>query len=110
MTVAFECDDCGRRTFYAKRRCPDCGGDAWGEVDPGTGELLATTTVHVTPDGVREPNDIGLAAFPGGANVVAQLGADLAVGDAVRLAGDHELRRGEDGALRGGRLVAADSR
>lgn len=109
MTVAFECVECGRRTFYAKRRCLDCGSAASQEVDPGTGELLAVTSVHVTPDGVREPNDLGLAAFPNGANVIAQLDEDLAVGDRVRLAGDHELRRGTDGALRGGRLVAADS-
>lgn len=110
MTVAFECAACGRRTFYTKRRCLDCGSADLREVDPGIGELLAVTSVHVTPDGVREPNDLGLAAFPYGANVIAQLGEDLSVDDPVRLAGDHELRRGTDGALRGGRLVAADSR
>lgn len=107
MSRALECEACGRRTFYEKRRCPDCGSDDLVETLPGTGELLAVTTVHVTPEGVREPNELGLAAFPGDANVVAQLGDSLSVGDSVALDGDHELRRRDDGALVGARLVAA---
>lgn len=110
MSRALECSVCGRRSFYDKRRCLDCGSDAFEPVESGTGELLAVTAVEVTPDGVREPNTLGIAAFDGAANVVAQLEAaeDVDVGDAVRLAGDHDLRQGEDGPLRGPRLVATE--
>jgi uncharacterized OB-fold protein len=107
MSRALECSACGRRSFYEKRRCLDCGSDAFEEVDPGTGELLAVTTVEVTPAGVREPNALGIAAFDGDANVVAQLDdpAAVAVGDSVRLEGDHDLRQAEDGPIVGPRLV-----
>jgi len=108
VTELLECDDCGRRTYYEKRRCPDCGGAAFDAVPAGDGELLSVTTVHVTPEGVREPNRLGLAAFPGGANVVAQLDEELSVGDAVRLVGDRELRVTEDGPLWGVRIAAAE--
>lgn len=108
MSRALECSACGRRSFYDKRRCLDCGSDTFEEVDPGTGELLAVTTVEVTPDGVREPNVLGIAAFDGDANVVAQLDdpAAVDVGDSVRLDGDHDLRQAEDGPIVGPRLVA----
>lgn len=108
MTELFECRDCGRRTYYEKHRCPECGGAAFDRVPSGTGELLSVTTVHVTPKGVREPNALGLAAFPGGANVIAQLDEVLSVGDDVRLIGDQELRTVEDGPLRGVRIAAVE--
>lgn len=108
MTQLLECRDCGHRTYYEKRRCLDCGGSTFDRVDAGQGELRSVTVVHVTPEGVREPNRLGLASFPGDANVVAQLDEDLAIGDTVRLAGDHDLRVTDDGALRGARLVAAE--
>ncbi|MFD1571673.1 Zn-ribbon domain-containing OB-fold protein [Halorubrum laminariae] len=108
MTELLECRDCGRRTYYQKRRCLECGGSTFDRVDAGRGELRSVTTVHVTPEGVREPNRLGLASFPGGANVIAQLDEDLGIGDAVRLEGDHDLRVTADGALRGARLVAAE--
>lgn len=108
MSRALECVDCGRRTFYDKRRCLDCGSDTFENVEPGQGELLSITTVEVTPDGVREPNDLGLAAFDGEANVVAQLDDDLSVGDAVRLEGEYELREGREGPMRGPRLIAVE--
>lgn len=108
MTELLECQDCGARTYYEKHRCPECGGAAFDRVPAGNGELLSVTTVHVTPEGVREPNALGLAAFPGGANVVAQLDEELSVGDEVRLVGDRELRTVEDGPLRGVRIAAAE--
>ncbi|MFO8114778.1 MAG: OB-fold domain-containing protein [Halorubrum sp.] len=108
MTELLECRDCGRRTYYEKHRCPECDGSAFDGVPAGTGELIAVTTVHVTPDGVREPNALGLASFPGGASVIAQLDGELSVGDAVRLVGDRELRVTEDGPLRGVRIAAAE--
>ncbi|WP_049982261.1 Zn-ribbon domain-containing OB-fold protein [Halorubrum sp. BV1] len=105
MTQLLECHECGRRTYYEKHRCLECGGSAFDRVDAGNGELRSVTTVHVTPEGVREPNRLGLAAFPGGANVVAQLDENLAIGDPVRLEGGHDLRVTDDGTLRGARLV-----
>ena len=108
MTQLLECRECGRRTYYEKRRCLECGGSKFDRVDAGRGELRSVTTVHVTPEGVREPNRLGLAAFPGGANVVAQLDEDLTIGDAVRLQGGNDLRVTDDGTLRGARLVAAE--
>ncbi|QKY17346.1 OB-fold domain-containing protein [Halorubrum sp. CBA1229] len=108
MTELLECRDCGRRTYYEKRRCPECGGAAFDAVPAGTGELLSVTTVHVTPDGVREPNALGLASFPGGANVIAQLDGELSIGDDVRLVGERALRVTEDGPLWGVRIVAAE--
>ncbi|MDZ5809948.1 OB-fold domain-containing protein [Halorubrum sp. AD140] len=108
MTDLLECRDCGRRTYYEKRRCPACGGSAFDGVSAGEGELLSVTTVYVTPDGVREPNALGLASFAGGANVIAQLDEELSIGDAVRLVGDRELRETDDGPMWGARIVAAE--
>lgn len=108
MTGVVECVDCASRSYYPKGRCLECGGEEFIEVSAGEGELLAVTVVHVTPDGVREPNVLGLASFSGGANVIAQLDGDLEVGDAVRLAGNHDLRVTDDGTLRGDRLVPVE--
>ncbi|MFW6318480.1 MAG: Zn-ribbon domain-containing OB-fold protein [Halorubrum sp.] len=108
MSELLECRDCGRRTYYEKRRCPVCGGTSFDGVPAGTGELLSVTTVHVTPDGVREPNALGLASFPGGANVVAQLDEELSLGDEVRLVGDRELRVAGGEPVRGVRIAAAE--
>ncbi|MFW5905417.1 MAG: Zn-ribbon domain-containing OB-fold protein [Halorhabdus sp.] len=106
MTDLYECRDCGRRTYYEKRRCLNCNGSSFERVPSEAGTLLSVTTVHVTPDGVREPNALGLASFPGGANVVAQLDEELSIGDAVRLSADHELRVTDDGPMWGVRIVA----
>lgn len=108
MTEPLECRDCGRRTYYEKHRCPECGGEGFDRVPAEDGELISVTTVHVTPAGVREPNALGLASFPGDANVIAQLDEELSIGDAVRLVGDRELRVVEDGPLWGVRIAAAE--
>lgn len=102
-----ECNDCGWRTFYESRRCRSCGGRQWTDCEPGTGTLLAVTTVHFTPEGVPQPNDLGLAAFEG-ARLIAQRDPDLEVGDRVRLAIDEPLRETDDGTIRGVRLELAD--
>ena len=107
MTDLLECTDCGHRTFYEKRRCHVCGADSFEKRDPGTGELLAVTTNHVTPDGVREPNQLGFARFEG-TNIIAQLEGDIEPGETVRLEDGFELRETEAGALKGGRLVLVD--
>lgn len=106
MTHVFECSVCGRHTFYEKKHCHACGNDEFGERDPGTGELLSVTRVHVTPDGVREPNSLGLVRFENGANLIAQLGGDLAVGDTVTLDADCQLRQDQTGIHTGPRVVA----
>lgn len=108
MTHVLECRECGRRTFYKKNRCPECGSDQYTKEKPGKGKLVAITTVHITPEGVREPNELGLATFPGDANIVAQLDESLSVDDTVVLDGDYELRTRKDRILRGARLIAAD--
>lgn len=107
MTDAFQCVDCGWRTFYEKERCLECGGDEFEPWRPGEGELLSVTTIRVTPDGVREPNRLGLAVFEGGASVVAQLDGDLAVGDAVVLSGDRQLSERRGSVLTGPQFVPA---
>jgi uncharacterized OB-fold protein len=104
-----ECRHCGRRSFYRKSYCPNCGHEEVSTLDPGDGELLATTTVTVTPNGVREPNRLGIAKFAGGANMIAQLGDEsLSVGDSVRLEEDCVLREGEKGQVRGAQFVEAN--
>ena len=104
-----ECRRCGWRSFYRDTYCPDCGHNEVLTLNPGNGELLATTTVHVTPDGVREPNRLGIAVFAGGANAVAQLGDEsLSVGDSVRLEEECVLREGKTGQIRGAQFVKAD--
>lgn len=106
MTEIRQCADCGYRTFYEKQHCMDCGSQEWDNQEPGVGELLAITTVHVSPKGVRSPNRLGLAKFEG-ANLVAQIGEDLSVGDNVKLDDGNILREGENGSQIGALFVAA---
>lgn len=108
MTDAFACSDCGWCTFYERERCPDCGCGSFETVDPGVGELLAVTHVHVTPSGVRRRNPLGLARFSGDVDVVAQLDDDLEPGERVRLEDGFALRETDGRALAGSRLVAAE--
>lgn len=103
MSDVLECPDCGRRTFYEKRRCLDCGADNLRSRDAGVGTLRAVTAVHVTPDGVSEPNRLGLASFDGDASIIAQLEDGLETGDRVAL----EPAASRDGA-ESPRLVRAE--
>lgn len=106
-----ECNDCERRWYYDRHRCPDCGGTDHRPVDLGRGELVARTVARVTPPDVREENPLGLARFDG-VGVAAQLPPDEEsrpeVGDAVELRGSFPLRRGPDGRVTGPRLVSPD--
>jgi len=72
---------------------------------------VARTTVHVTPDGVPSPLELGLAAFPDAGHVVAQFGEQpLGHGDRVDLRGTERLRRDADGtAVTGPKLYPADA-
>lgn len=108
---AFRCESCDRRWYYTRPFCPDCGSEAVTTYSLGTGELLATTTVRVTPEDVREPNELGLVRFDSGVQAIAQLGDPaLSVGDDVAFAGEHVLRGEGAEAVRGPRLVATDDR
>lgn len=107
----FGCDRCGAAWYYDRRRCPECGSTEWSGRPLGTGVLRSSTVSRVTPRGVREENPLGLAEFDGGVRVVAQLpgpeGERPAVGDAVRLAGEFELRERDGDRVVGPRLLAA---
>ncbi|WP_306061676.1 Zn-ribbon domain-containing OB-fold protein [Natronococcus wangiae] len=105
MSRALECADCGRRTFYTKRRCLDCGADGLRTCEPGVGTVQAVTTVHVTPEGVDQPNRLGLASFDGDANIIAALDEDLEAGDSVSLETDET----DEGAESAPRLVPAET-
>lgn len=108
---AFRCESCDSRWYYTRPYCPDCGGGTVTTYSLSTGVLLATTIVQVTPDDVREPNELGFVRFDSGVQAIAQVGdSDLSVGDDVAFAGEHVLR-GEGGeSVRGPRLVATDDR
>lgn len=107
MTTLLKCTECGKYTFYEKRCCLECGNDSWVECDPGSGELLAVTTVHISPEGVPEPNLLGLAQFENGVNLVGQLESDLTVGESVELDPGRTLRSSEDGIHTGPRFISA---
>lgn len=108
---AFRCESCDGRWYYTRPFCPDCGSEDVTTYSLDTGVLLAKTTVHVTPDDVREPNELGLVRFDSGVQVIAQLGdATLSVGDGVAFEGEHVLRGGSEEPVVGPRLVAADDR
>jgi len=95
---AFACDDCGRRWYYHRRRCPACGhgAESAATVPLETGEVVATTTVETTPPDVRAPNHLALARF-GGVQLIAQAAdGDLSPGDTVRFEGSHRLRESRD--------------
>ncbi|GAA0232515.1 hypothetical protein [Halobaculum roseum] len=93
---AFVCRECGRRWYYTKPRCPDCGGDpsVHGTEELGAGEVRAVTRVEVTPGDVRSPNRLALADFDD-VGLIAQVDGDAAVGDRVAFAGSFTLREGD---------------
>ncbi|NHN48021.1 hypothetical protein G9464_10480 [Halostella sp. JP-L12] len=107
MTKVLECSNCGYRTFYKKKHCLECGGQEWNKQEPGVGELLAITTVHVSPEGVREPNRLGIARFEG-ANLVAQIRKGLNPGDNVKLDDSNILREGDNGTHVGAQFAPVD--
>ena len=93
---AFVCEDCGSRWYYDRYRCPDCAGKEHSLYELGTGELVAVTTVEMTPADVRSPNPLGLARF-GDVQLLAQLDDEtLEAGDPVEFAGAYRLRHDSD--------------
>lgn len=108
MRGVFECSTCGNRTFYRKDRCPECGGNRFAKWEPGIGEVVSLTRVHVTPPGVREPNTLGLVKFDDGTNVIVQLEGEVEVGDEVQLTDDRVLRADGDDTITGLQAIPAD--
>ncbi|WP_247004221.1 Zn-ribbon domain-containing OB-fold protein [Halosolutus gelatinilyticus] len=103
---AFVCTGCGRRWYYTRSRCPDCGADESSTYELGDGELVARTEIAVTPPDVRSPNWIGLVRF-GDIQLIAQLDAnDVSIGDRVTFAGSYRLRDGIEAAEP--RLIAVE--
>lgn len=94
---AFACRECGRRWYYTKPQCPDCGSDpsAHGTETLGEGDVRAVTRAEVTPGDVRAPNRLALAEFDG-VRVIAQVDGGAAVNDRVAFAGAFRLRSGDD--------------
>ncbi|MCD2201705.1 hypothetical protein LPA44_17740 [Halobacterium sp. KA-4] len=91
---AFRCGDCENEWYYTRNRCPDCQSATFSTYRLREGELVAYTTVNVTPPDVRSANVLGLAAF-GDVRLIAQMSDDdPEVGDSVRFAGQYELREG----------------
>ncbi|WP_226007082.1 Zn-ribbon domain-containing OB-fold protein [Natrinema salinisoli] len=89
---AFVCDDCGHCWYYDRHRCSECAGQSFSTYELDTGEVIAKTTVEMTPPDIRSPNYLGLARFDG-VQVIAQLADDaVSVGDTVEFAGEHQLR------------------
>jgi len=92
------CDRCSRAWYYDRAVCAGCGHRSFSAIEPATGTVVARTSVHVTPDGVPSPLELGLAAFPDVGHVVAQFGGQaLEHGDPVDLRGAERLRRDADG-------------
>lgn len=92
---AFVCGDCAHRWYYTRSRCPNCNGDTVSTYALGEGELVAVTTVAVTPPDVRSPNWLGHARF-GEVQLIGQLTEDATVGDRVVFTGAHRLREGDE--------------
>lgn len=103
---AFRCVDCDHRWYYTKPACPVCNSITVEEYELDIGVVESTTTVYVTPDGVRSPNRLALARFAN-ISVIAQVSddsAELAVGDQVQLTGEYTLRDGDSEKVIGPRL------
>lgn len=95
---AFGCRECGRRWYYTKPQCPDCGSEPSAHTTEqlGEGTVQAVTRVEVTPGDVRSPNRLALADFDGVRLIAQVTGDDPAAGDRVAFAGSFTLRGGDD--------------
>ncbi|AHG01220.1 hypothetical protein HALLA_02260 (plasmid) [Halostagnicola larsenii XH-48] len=93
---AFECESCSNRWYYTRARCTDCGSTAFETYPLETGRVMATTTVHATPPGVRAPNRLALVQFDGGIRLIAQVrGPPVSSGDSVEFGDIVTLRAGD---------------
>lgn len=93
---AFRCANCDHRWYYTRARCSECGHGKSSTFELGTAEVVATTTVEVTPEDVRSPNPLALVSF-GDVQLTAQLvDQSISVGDAVEFADQYWLRDGDE--------------
>ncbi|WP_144901018.1 PhlB family protein [Halobellus captivus] len=56
------CENCKRVWYYDRAVCPNCRGRSFERTPSEQGTVVARTTVHVTPDGVPQPLDLGLVS------------------------------------------------
>lgn len=101
---AFECESCSNRWYYTRARCTECGSESFETYPLEAGRVMATTTVHATPPGVRAPNRLALVQFDRGIRLIAQLGGPpVSAGDSVEF-GDIVTLRSGDSRTTGPRL------
>lgn len=101
---AFVCTSCEHRWYYSGERCPECGAEDVDTYQLAEGRVVATTTVHATPPGVREPNSLAIVRFDD-ITLIAQLEDEtIETGDDVTFGEESVLRDG-DTAIEGPRLV-----
>lgn len=92
------CADCSRVWYYDRNVCPKCSGRSFEDVAPQGGTIVAKTVVHVTPDDVPQPLELGLVSFANDVSVIGQLAdPELKRGATVVLSGDETLRSGREG-------------
>ncbi|MDJ1433706.1 OB-fold domain-containing protein [Halostagnicola sp. A-GB9-2] len=93
---AFRCTNCSSSWYYTRGRCLDCGSSSFETYRLGPGRVVATTTVHATPPGVRTPNHLGLVRFDDGVSLIAQLeSSGVSVGESVGFGEIVTLREGD---------------
>lgn len=93
---AFKCTACSNHWYYTRARCVECGSTSFETYSLGTGRVVATTTVHATPPGVRAPNRLGLIQFDDDIRLVAQVdGPEISAGDSVEFGDITTLRSGD---------------
>ncbi len=103
---AFRCESCSSRWYYSRARCLECGSSAIETYQLDSGRVVATTTVHATPPGVRTPNRLGLVRFDDEVSLIAQLqDTEISVGESIGFGEIVALRSG-DSASTGPRLTS----
>lgn len=81
------CTACGHMTAAPKAACARCGvRDLTVSRLPTEGEVYSETTIGVAPEGYEAPYKVALVTL-GEARVLARVGADADIGDAVTLDG-----------------------
>lgn len=96
IDTAFKCKSCSNRWYYTRSHCTECGSTAFETYPLETGRVMATTTVHATPPGVRTPNRLALVQFDGGIRLIAQVrGPPVSAGDSVEFGDIVTLRAGD---------------
>lgn len=86
------CPDCGHVAGTPTAACAHCGSRDLETVElPTSGTVYAETTIAVAPDWFDEAEYQVALVEVGGARVTARIDGDVAIGDAVELAGTLEV-------------------